>query len=384
MNQSKLFSNIDCYLRKVVSRSFATIVVMLVTVGMVGYCTMAKALAAARIKDIVYFEGVRDNILVGYGLVVGLNGTGDNLNNSGFTNNSLTDYLNRLGVSTTNNMANLNTKNVASVMVTANLPAFARAGMRVPVNIGTLGDAKSLKGGTLLATTMIGADGKIYAVAQGQISIGTMSDPDPAKAKPTPTSGYILSGAIVEREVGFSMNSMAEVRLALKNPDITTARSIATAINSSLRDDAAYANDPGTVTLVVPSDYRNNVVGLLADIESISVTPDTIAKVIIDEATGTVVIGDNVKINRVAVSQGNLVIKVSDEDQFNFLVGKDPKKEKPKPSIPGTKLALVEENATLGDLVQGLNSLGVKPGDLIAILKSIQQAGAMQAVIEVR
>ncbi len=335
--------------------------------------------AYVRIKDIVYFEGVRENMLVGYGLVVGLNGTGDNLKNSGFTQNSLINHLNRMGVTTTN-MPNLNTRNVAAVMVTANLPPFAHPGNMISVQVSAMGDAKSLKGGSLLATPLVGADGEVYAIGQGQVSIGTPATFDQTKSKPTPTSGYISNGGIVEKSVGFDLNSLNEIRLALKNPDITTARAVATAINAQLRDDFARAQDPGTVIMNIPLQYKTNVVDLLAEMESLSIDPDTVAKVVIDEATGTVVIGENVKINNVAVAQGGLILKVSDKEKLQLFLGD----EQADQSIPGTKMASLESNATLSDLVQGLNTLGVQPKDLIAILKTIQQAGALQAVIEVR
>jgi len=337
--------------------------------------------AYSRIKDIVYFEGVRENALVGYGLVVGLNGTGDNLRNSAFTQNTLINHLNKMGVTTTNlNANNLNTRNVAAVMVTASLPAFAHPGNLMSVQVSTMGDAKSLKGGNLLATPLVGADGQVYGIAQGIISIGNPATSDQTKSKPTPTSGYIGNGAIVEQSVGFDMNSLDEVKLALKNPDITTARIVATAINSQLRDEFAQAKDPGTVIIRVPLEYKNNVVGFLAEIEALSVVPDIVAKIVIDEATGTVVIGENVRISNVAVSQGNLVLKVSDTEKLQFFL--DDNNE--EPSIPGTKIASLESNATLNDLIQGLNTLGVQPQDLIAILKTIQQSGALQATIEVK
>jgi flagellar P-ring protein precursor FlgI len=335
--------------------------------------------AYSRIKDIVYFEGVRENALVGYGLVVGLQGTGDNLRNSGFTQNSLINHLNKMGVSTTN-INNLNTRNVAAVMVTANLPPFAHPGNLMSVQVSTMGDAKSLKGGNLLATPLVGADGQVYGIAQGQISIGAPATMDQTKNKPTPTSGYIANGAVVEQSIGFDMNSLNEVKLALKNPDITTARIVATAINAQLRDEFASAKDPGTVVVRVPLEYRNNVLDFLADIEGLTVDPDTVAKIVIDEATGTVVIGENVRISKVAVAQGNLVLKVSDTEKLQMFLD-DGENEQ---SMPGTKLATLESQATLSDLVQGLNSLGVSPQDLIAILKTIQQAGALQATIEVK
>jgi flagellar P-ring protein precursor FlgI len=340
----------------------------------------AEAAADSRIKDIVNFEGIRDNQLIGHGLVVGLNGTGDNLKNSVFTQKGLTDFLEKLGINTRG--ANLKTKNIAAVMVTANLPPFARSGSKISVTVSTLGDAKNLKGGTLLATTLVGADGAVYAVAQGPISIGTPPTLSDEGATPLPTTGYVNNGAIVEREIDFKLNDLQEINLALKNADITTARSIATSINSNLFNDMAEATDPGTVRLKVPSEYQGRVLSLLADIENITIEPDNIAKIVIDEATGTIVIGSNVKISTVAIAQGNLVVKVKTEDMLEYQLGY--LKEKPRDSAPGKEMVVFEENARLSDLVQGLNSLGVTPKDLISILKTIKQAGALQAEIEVR
>lgn len=337
--------------------------------------------ADSRIKDIVNFKGIRENQLIGYGLVVGLNGSGDNLKNSVFTQKGLVDFLERLGVNTRG--ANLKTKNIAAVMVTAMLPAFSRTGNKISsINVSTMGDAKSLKGGTLLATPLLGADGEVYAVAQGTISIGippTLSD---ATAVAQPTSGYIQNGAIVEREIDFSLNNLDEVSLALKNADITTARAIATAINSNIFSDLAEATDPGTVKLIVPPEYKGKVFALLADIENISIEPESVARVVIDEATGTIVIGENVRISPVAISQGNLVVKVTEAEKLEYALGY--RKDMPKDSLPGQEIAMLEQNANLSDLVQGLNALGVTPKDLISILKTIKHAGALHAELEVK
>lgn len=339
------------------------------------------AYAESRLKDIVNFEGVRDNMLIGYGLVVGLNGSGDNLKNSVFTEKGLSDFLEKLGINTRG--ANLKTKNVAAVTITATLPPFARTGSRISVDISTIGDAKSLKGGILLATPLLGADGEVYAVAQGQISIGTKPADEAGKAATTnPTSGYIASGAIIEREIDFDLASLKTIRLALKNPDISTARAIETALNSAMRKQVAQALDPGTVKVTVPEKYSQNVVGFLADVENVTVHPDQTAKIVIDEASGTVVIGQNVKINKVAIAQGNLVVKVSDEQEFLYQVGAS--SEKPAASAPGEAIGILNESTKLSDLIEGLNSLGVKPRDLVAIIKTIKQAGALQADIETR
>lgn len=345
------------------------------------------ALAESRIKDIVNFEGIRDNILVGYGLVVGLSGTGDNLKNSAFTEKGLVDFLERLGVNSRG--SNLKTKNIAAVMVTTTLSAFARTGSKISVNISTLGDAKSLKGGTLIATPLLGADGEVYAVAQGPVSIGSFSDPDPIKARPVLTSGYISNGAIIEKEINFSLKGLSEIRLALKNPDITTARAITTSINNALQDNSiANTEDPGTVKLNIPDEYDNNAIDFLADIENLTIQPDQIAKIVIDEATGTIVISENVKINTVAVAQGNLRVKITDQDGFIQSLRNAAKSKKDlddeRRADPGTNLAVLDNSTNLNDLVNGLNALAVKTTDLVAILRTIQHAGALQAEIEVR
>ncbi|KIE05440.1 Flagellar P-ring protein [Candidatus Jidaibacter acanthamoeba] len=362
------------YLNRLFEQAFFLLAVLIITF------TAFEAKADSRIKDIVNFDGIRENMLIGYGLVVGLNGTGDNLKNSVFTQKGLTDFLEKLGVNTRG--ANLKTKNVAAVTVTASLPAFARTGSKISINVSTIGDAKSLKGGTLIATPLVGADGEVYAVSQGAISIGSPATLSDTTATLTPTSGYITNGAIIEREIDFRLDDLSEVRLALKNADITTARAIATAINANLFYDYAQALDPGTVRVNIPSQYKGRVLSLLADIESITIQPDSTAKIVIDEATGTIVIGENVKLSTVAIAQGNLIVKVKDSEEYAYEIGLT--KVEPLPSEPGKEIAVFSQNTNLSDLVQGLNSLGVTPKDLISILKTIKQAGALQADIEVR
>lgn len=346
----------------------------------------------ARLKDVVNFEGIRENMLVGYGLVVGLNGTGDKLNNSVFTEKSLQAFLSRLGVGTMNEK--LQVKNVAAVTVTARLPAFARSGSKIDVTISTIGDAKSLEGGTLVATPLMGADGEMYAVAQGPVSIGgfTAGGEGASVTKGVPTTGTIPNGAIVEREVNFVLNNMSYINLALKNPDLTTAKMIENKINEKLGDKYANATDPGTVSLMIPLEYTRSVAALLAEIELLNVETDQPAKIIIDEKTGTVVMNETVKIDPVAVAQGNLVVTVL----------KTPIISQPNPLAPdsaqtviaeGTSvdveeikgnIALLNGNANLGDLVTALNTLGVSTRDLITILQTIKQAGALQAEVETR
>jgi flagellar P-ring protein precursor FlgI len=359
---------------------------------------------AARIKDVVAFEGVRENILLGYGLVVGLNGTGDRLQNNAFTQQSLIAFLERQGVNTRG--LNLQSRNVAAVTVTAKLPAFARAGSTMDINISALGDSRSLLGGTLLATSLVGADGNVYGVAQGPVTIGGFEASGASEStitKGVPTNGYIANGATVEREISFDLNSLNEVRLSLRNPDIFTARSISQAINQQVGPGASKVSDPGTVTLAVPAAYQGDVTGLLADIERLPVETDQPARIVIDEATGTIVMGENVRISTVAVAQGNLIVKVEETPQVSQpnpfapapVVGADgsvagaetvvvPRTDITVDEQGGNKMAILEEGATLRDLVAGLNSLGVGPRDLITILQTIKAAGALQADIETR
>ncbi|MFL5336175.1 MAG: flagellar basal body P-ring protein FlgI [Geminicoccaceae bacterium] len=351
---------------------------------------VAPAGATSRVKDIADFEGVRSNMLVGYGLVVGLNGTGDSLRNSMFTQESLVAMLERLGVSTRGNA--LNTKNVAAVMVTATLPPFARQGSRIDVSVSALGDSKSLQGGMLLVTPLLGADGEAYAVAQGALSVGGFQAKGDAETvtKGVPTAARIPAGAIIEREVGFALDDLTQVRLALRNPDFTTAERIATAINERLGTTTARAVDPATVALPVPPVFGGRLAQLLGEIEQLPVEPDTAARIVIDESSGIIVMGANVQISRVAVAQGNLTVRVTETPQVSqpnpLADGRTV--EVPRTNIEvndqsGNRMVALEPGVTLKDLVDGLNALGVGPRDLIGILQAIKAAGALQAEIEV-
>lgn len=346
--------------------------------------------ATTRIKDIVDIEGVRDNVLIGYGLVVGLNGTGDKLNNAPFTQQSLIAMLNRLGVNIQGQ--NLNTGNVAAVMVTATLPAFSAPGGRVDVTVSTLGDAKNLQGGTLLVTPLMGADGEVYAVAQGPVAISGFSASGQGQSvtQNTPTRGRIAEGAIVERKIDFDLNSLPEVHLALRNPDFTTARRIARAINGFTSANMASAENDGTVLLRKPVAYPGTVVDLITDIEQLPIQPDQIARVVVDENSGTIVMGSDVRISTVAIAQGNLTIKINETPQVsqpNPFAEKGETTVVPRSDITinqgkDAKMAILESGVTLQDLVTGLNKLGVGPRDIITILQAIKTAGALQADIE--
>lgn len=346
------------------------------------------ASAGSRIKDIVEFEGVRENMLIGYGLVVGLNGTGDSLRNAAFTRQSLEAMLERLGVNTRD--ATLNTKNVAAVMVTAKLPAFAAAGSQIDATVSAMGDAKSLQGGTLLVTPLLGADGQAYAVAQGTIQTGSVSAQGASGSsfsKGVPTAGRIAAGAVVEREIGFQLARMDQMRMTLRNPDFTTSRRIAEAINQKFPG-AANAENPTIVTVRPPS--GENMAGFLARIENLDVQPDNPAKVVIDEVAGVIVMGENVRISTVAIAQGNLTITVSESPAVSqpapFSQGQTavvPQSQVSVDEEKGKRLITLKNGASLASLVAGLNALGVTPRDMIAILQTIKAAGALQADIEV-
>ena len=354
--------------------------------------------AQSRIKDIVDIEGVRDNQLVGYGLVVGLNGTGDDLDKAVFTRESLIGMLQRLGVNARD--ADLETDNVAAVMVTANFPAFGRLGSRIDVTISALGDSESLLGGNLLVTPLLGADGEVYAVAQGPVAVGGFSAGGEAETvtRGVPTTGRIPNGAIVEREVPFALNDLQRVKLSLRNPDLSTAGRIAGAINGFLREQrkveqaSAEVTDPGTVTLSVPEAYRGRTVALLGDIEQLPIKADQIAKIVIDERSGVIVMGQNVRISTVAIAQGNLTIRITETPQVSqpgpFAEAGEtevvPRTQIQIDDQNDNRLAVVEGNGvSLQQLVDGLNALGIGPRDLISILQTIKAAGALQAEIEV-
>jgi flagellar P-ring protein FlgI len=362
----------------------------LTALGILALIFATPAHAASRIKDLVEIEGVRDNQLIGYGLVVGLQGSGDSLRNAPFTKQSLEAMLERLGVNTRD--ANLQTKNVAAVLVTASLPAFATQGSRIDVSVSAVGDAKSLEGGTLLVTPLAGADGQVYAVAQGTMTVGGFAAGGASGStvsRGVPTNGRIPNGASIERELRFDFASQTELRFSLRNPDFTTARRIASAINTNLGVAAAQASNPTTVVLAKPIGFPGDMVELIGRIERLNVEPDSAAKIVVDEASGIVVMGNDVRVSTVAVAQGSLTISVQET----------PSVSQPAPFSQGATavvpqsnvgveegtggLAIVRGGAPLKDLVDGLNALGVGPRDLIGILQALKAAGAVQADIEV-
>jgi len=347
--------------------------------------------ASSRIKDIADFEGIRENQLVGYGLVVGLSGTGDSLTNAPFTRQSLIGMLERLGVNVREDT--IKTENIAAVMVTATLPPFARTGSRVDIVISALGDASSLLGGTLLVTPLIGADGEVYAVGQGNVAVSGFSAKGQGASvtKGVPTSARIPNGAIVEREVGFELASVKELRLSLRNPDFTTATRMAAAINGHLGTKGAAAVDPGTIVIDMPSARNADVVTLMTGIEQLRITPDQVARVVIDEQSGIIVMGENVRISTVAIAQGNLTIRITETPQVSqpqafSNTGTTTTVERTDVQIDegkDKKLVVLSAGVSLQELVNGLNALGVGPRDMISILQTIKAAGALQAEIEV-
>lgn len=339
-----------------------------------------------RLKDLVDFDGVRGNDLVGYGLVVGLNGTGDGIRNSPFTEEILANLLERLGVNVTGEA--FRPRNVAAVLVTAELPAFARTGARIDARVSAIGDAKSLLGGTLVMTPMNGADGEIYAVAQGAIIAGGLLAEGEAGrvVQGVPTAGVIPSGARVEREVDFDFSSLTSLRVTLRNPDFSTAAQIESALNQGFGRRVATMLDSGTIEFDIDSTGLRSPAHAIEKIENIQISPQTKAKVVVDQRSGTIVIGEDVRISRVAVAQGNLTLRVEEAPivvQPNpFAEGETvvvPRTTADIRKDPGIGLAEVRGGTSLSELVTGLNALGVAPNDMIDILKSINAAGALHA-----
>src|SRR6201986_1477966 len=347
------------------------------------------AQATSRIKDLANIEGVRQNQLVGYGLVVGLNGTGDTLNNIPFTKQPLQAMLERMGVNIRG--ATIRTGNVAAVMVTGNLPPFGTQGTRMDVTVSSLGDAKDLRGGTLLVTPLLGADGNVYSVAQGSVAInGFQAEGEAAKVvRGVPTVGRIVNGAIIEREIEFALNRLPNVRLALRNADFTTATRIPAAVTQFPGTKTAEPLDPSTVQLSIPPEFKGNVVAFLTEIEQLQVEPDLPAKIVIDERSGIIVMGRDVRVATVAVAQGNLTVTISESPQVSqpapFSRGRTRTVPRTQVGVQeeGKRLAMVKEGVSLQQIVDGLNALGIGPRDLISILQAIKAAGAIQADIEV-
>ncbi|MFT8698034.1 flagellar basal body P-ring protein FlgI [Acetobacter orientalis] len=345
---------------------------------------------SVRIKDIVDYEGVRDNQLVGYGLVVGLHGTGDRLTNTIFTRETLIGMLNRLGVNIRDREIQLQTHDVAAVMVTATLPPFSHGGGRIDVTVSAVGDAQDLTGGTLLVTPLQAADGEVYAVAQGALVTNAFTAGGAAASvtRNIPTSAHIANGAVVEREVPVVLGMKGAVHLSLHNPNFTTANRIADAINRHLGRNLARVDDPRTIMVDLTG---RDAASTLYRIGDLTVQPDTMAKVIVDEASGTIVMGDNVRISTVAVAQGNLTIQVTETPQIsqpgpfsNGTTAVAPRTDIGVSTDNNKRLGMLREGPTLASLVAGMNALGMGPRDMIGILQAIKADGALQADLEVR
>lgn len=344
-----------------------------------------------RIKDLVEFDGVRGNDLIGYGLVVGLNGTGDGIRNAPFTEDIMANILERLGVNVTGEQ--FRPKNVAAVFVTANLPPFARAGSKIDITVSAIGDAKSLLGGTLVMTPLNAADGQIYAVAQGTVIAGGASaEGDGASViQGVPTAGVVPNGARVEQEIDFDFTQLKSIRLALRTPDFTTAERIEDAINRNFGRVVSRMLDSGTVLLDIAATRALSPAHAIGEIENLPVEPERKARVVVDQRSGTIVMGADVRISRVAVSQGNLTLRIQEQPlvvQPNpFSQGTPivvPRTQVGIEEEPGIGLAEVPEGTNLSEVIAGLNALGVSPRDMIDILKSIKAAGALHAEFVVR
>lgn len=341
-----------------------------------------------RIKDIAFIDGVRENQLIGYGIVAGLNGGGDSLSSSPFTKESLISMLERLGVNTRN--INMDAKNVAAVMVTASLPPFARQGSNIDVTVSSLGSAKTLLGGTLLVTPLYGADGQVYAVAQGAVSasgfsVGTGNN---RITKGVPTNGRIANGGIIEREINFELDSSKPIRISLRNPDFTTSKRISEIITQDLKTESS-ALDIGTVSVTIPNEYKADLVSFITRLEQLEITPDQRARVIIDDNTGIVAMGENVKISNIAIAHGALTIKVKTKKNVSQpgALSNGQTTVTTDTSIqasdgPSGNTLLLDFGTTLHELVASLNALGVTPRDLISILQAIKAAGALHADLD--
>ena len=346
---------------------------------------------AARIKDIADIKGVRQNQLVGYGLVVGLEGTGDS-DDALFTIQSLASLLEKMGVTVQPDDID-DVENVAAVMVTTDLPAFASQGSRIDVLVSSIGDAENLQGGTLLFTPLKGADGSVYAVAQGPVSTGGFAvsgNSGDQVQKNFPTVGRVVGGGLVEQEIHSNFNQKDSLTLVLHEPDFTTASRVAQAINLAFYSQLAQTENAGSIQVSVPENYLGNTVQFVTMIESLGVTPDMVSKVVVNERTGTVIMGENVRIATIAIAHGNLSIQIDESQNVS----------QPLPFSRGGQtvvtpesdivvqegknpIFLVESGVSIGEVVKALNALGVSPRDLIAIFQALKAAGALQAELEI-
>jgi flagellar P-ring protein precursor FlgI len=395
--------------KEIMKRPFRTAIATLVAVAALTALFPGVA-SAERLKDIASLKGVRSNQLIGYGLVVGLQGSGDKSYKSPFTIQTLLSMLERLGttvdvqklvdprlgISDVRQLRDVRVENVAAVMVTGALPPFARQGSRVDVTVSSLGDAKSLQGGTLLLTPLKAANGEIYAIAQGSVSVGggyNVAGITAAQCKNHATVARISGGATVEKEVGFDFASMEEFTFSMHHPDFTSTQRVVEAVNTALQGPFAKAADSGTILIAIPPAYQSDKVRFIADLEGLDVRTDAMAKVVLDERTGTIVIGANVKIDKVAISHGSLTIRIDEGggvSQPNAFAGGQ------TVFVPETILSVEEVStgnlsrvveldtgASIGDMVKALNAIGVAPRDLISIFQTLKVSGALQANLEI-
>lgn len=364
---------------------------LIVSIGLflVGSILLIQQAHAVRIKDIADIKGVRQNQLVGYGLVVGLDGTGDS-DDATFTIQSLSSLLEKMGV--TVQPDELEVENVAAVMVTADLPPFARVGSRIDVLVSSIGDADNLQGGTLLFTPLKAANGQVYAVAQGPVSTGGFAASGGSGdrvQKNFPTVGRVVGGASVEKEISSNFNLKHTLTLALRQPDFTTASRVAAAINRAFYDQLARTQDAGTIWVKIPETYLGDTVQFVTLIESLGVTPDSVSKVVINERTGTVIMGENVRIATIAIAHGNLSIQINETQEVTqplpFSEGVTTVTPESEVLIKegSNPLFLVKSGVSIGEVVKALNALGVSPRDLIAIFQALKAAGALQAELEI-
>ncbi len=339
---------------------------------------------AARLKDIADVEGVRGNDLLGYGIVVGLQGTGDK-SGTLFTNQGTANLLERLGIRV--NPKDLKLANVAAVVATASLPPFAKEGSKIDVTLSSIGDAKTLQGGILLLTPLRAADGKVYAAAQGPISIGGFvveSGGDSAQ-KNHPTVGRISKGGTVERSIPFDLFSSGQVRILLREPDFVTIMRVQSALGKIVGEGVATAIDSGSVVVPLDPKYGKSPIDLIAKLESVEVEPDSPARVVVNERTGTIIMGEHVTVSTVALAHGNLNITITGETQVSqpnaLAEGETVVVENKEVQVgeEGGQLSLIDKAVSLGEVVRALNSLGASPRDLIAIFQGLKKAGALQA-----
>jgi len=370
--------------KSVKNHSVATLVAILIVLAMTFAANSAEAV---RLKDMASVKGVRANQVIGYGLVVGLRGTGDKAG-ARFTTQSLRSLLSKMGIALDPNA--IRVANVAAVMVTAKLPAFARTGSRIDASVSSIGDASSLAGGMLLMTPLLGNDGEIYAIAQGPLAVGgfSVAGGGASVSQNHPTVGTLVGGAIVEREVAYALAGRDEFEIALHQPDFTTAQRTASRINENFQQGVAVARDPGTLDLVLPEAYAQNVVGFLARVEALEVTPDKAARIILNERTGTIVMGEAVRVSTVAVSHGNLTVIVNRTNQVSqpgpFSQGETARVQNTDIEAfeEESRLSVIEDTVSIGELVRALNAMGTTPTDLISIIQAIKASGALAADVE--